>query len=144
MELKTVVSMVKSVPAGTPVSYGRTFTAAKDMRLATVPVGYADGYARVLSNRAYMLLCGKRAPVVGRVCMDQCMLDVTAIPEAREGMTVTAFGKDGGAVLPVETLAELGGTIHYETICLIGKRVPRVFRQNGEIAGRLNYILPER
>ena len=72
------------------------------------------------------------------------MLDFTAIPEAAEGMTVTAFGQDGDAFLPVEEIAALGGTIHYETICLIGKRVPRVFRQNGQIAGRLNYILPER
>lgn len=142
MELKTVVSMVKTVPDGTPVSYGRTFVANGDMRLATVPVGYADGYARALSNRAQMLLCGQRAPVVGRVCMDQCMLDVTGIPEAREGMTVTVFGKDGEASLPVEEIAELAGTIPYETICLVGKRVPRVFRKNGEIAGRLNYILP--
>ena len=144
MQLKTVVSMVKTVPAGTPVSYGRTFVTKRETRLATVPVGYADGYARTLSNRAHMLLCGREAPVVGRVCMDQCMLDVTAIPEAAEGMTVTAFGRDGDAFLPVGEIAALGGTIHYETICLIGKRVPRVFRQNGEIAGRLNYILPER
>ena len=127
MELKTVVSMVKSVPAGTPVSYGRTFTAAKDMRLATVPVGYADGYARVLSNRAYMLLCGKgRRSWAGCAWTSACWMSPPS-PRRGEGMTVTAFGKDGGAVLPVETLAELGGTIHYETICLIGKRVPGCF-----------------
>ena len=143
MELKTVVSMVKTVPDGMPVSYGRTFVTKGERRLATVPVGYADGYPRVLSNRAQMLLCGQRAPVVGRVCMDQCVLDVTDIPEAREGMTVTVFGKDADACLPVEEIAELAGTIHYETVCLVGKRVPRVFYKNGEIAGRLNYILPD-
>ena len=112
--------------------------------MATVPIGYADGYARCLSNRADMLVNGCRARVVGRVCMDQCMLDVTDIPDAREGMTVTVFGRDGGVLLPVEEFAGLSGTIHYETICLIGKRVPRIFLSEGRTVGRLNYIVPER
>lgn len=95
MELKTVISMVKTIPAGAKVSYGRRFTADRAARIATVPIGYADGYSRSLSNRADMLVGGRRARVVGRVCMDQCMLDVTDIPAAREGMTVTVFGRDG-------------------------------------------------
>ncbi len=144
MELKTVISMVKTVPSGAKVSYGRRFTAERPTRLATVPIGYADGYARCLSNRADMLVNGCRARVVGRVCMDQCMLDVTDIPDAREGMTVTVFGRDGGVLLPVEEFAGLSGTIHYETICLIGKRVPRIFLSEGRTVGRLNYIVPER
>ena len=144
MELKTVISMVKTVPAGTKVSYGRQFTAEKEARIATVPIGYADGYARCLSNRADMLVGGQRAQVVGRICMDQCMLDVTGIPAAREGMTITVFGRDQDAVLPAEEFAALSGTIHYETICLIGKRVPRVFLSGGQVVGRLNYIVPER
>lgn len=144
MALKTVVSMVKEVPADTPVSYNRTYTTAGTARLATVPIGYADGYARSLSNAASMLVDGRRAPVVGRVCMDQCMLDVTAIPSAREGMVVTVFGAEYGAVLPVEELAAQSGTVNYETICLIGKRVPRIFLSGGQTVGRLNYIVPER
>lgn len=142
MELKTVISMTKTVPAGTKVSYGRTFTAERDTKLATVPIGYADGYPRSMSNRAKMLVGGQRAPVVGRVCMDQCMLDVTDIKDAREGMTVTVFGTDGGAGLPVEEFSELSGTINYETVCLIGKRVPRVFLRGGKVVGQLNYIVP--
>ena len=144
MELKTVISMVKEVPAGTRVSYNHIYETPQPSRLATIPIGYADGYARSLSNHASMLVDGRRAAVVGRVCMDQCMLDVTDIPTAREGMTVTVFGRDGKEVLPVEEVASLSGTIHYETICLIGKRVPRIFLKNGQVAGRLNYIMPER
>ena len=144
MDLKTVISMVKTVPAHTVVSYNRTFETERETRLATIPIGYADGYARSLSNRADMLVNGHPARVVGRVCMDQCMLDVTDIPEASEGMTVTVFGHDHGAVLPVEAFASLSGTINYETICLIGKRVPRIFLSRGQTVGKLNYIMPER
>ena len=144
MELKTVVSMVKTVPAGTQVSYGRTYTAGRDTTLATVPIGYADGYPRLMSNRAHMLLEGKKVPVVGRVCMDQCMLDVSDVPDPREGMTVTVFGRDNGLELPVEEIAALSDSINYETICLIGKRVPRIFLSGGHVIGKLNYIVPER
>lgn len=140
MELKTVVSMVKTIPAGTPVSYGRTYTADHPMRVATIPIGYADGYPRCMSGRARMLVNGRFAPVIGRVCMDQCMLDVTDIPDVEAGSIVTVFGKDGDEVLPVEEVAALNNTIHYETVCLIGKRVPRVYLQNGEVVGYLDYI----
>lgn len=143
MELKTVVSMVKTVPAGSVVSYGRTYAAAGDATLATVPIGYADGYPRCFSNRAEMLVNGRRAPVTGRVCMDQCMLDVSDMTDVREGMVVTVFGRDGGASLPVEEFAALSGTINYEAICLIGKRVPRIFQSGGRTVGQLNYIVPE-
>lgn len=143
MELKTVVSMVKDIPAGSVVSYGRTYTASKETTLATVPIGYADGYPRSFSNRAYMLVNGRCAPITGRVCMDQCMLDVSGIPGVQEGMVVTVFGRDGGETLPVEEFASLCGTINYESICLIGKRVPRVFLSGGRTVGQLNYIVPE-
>ena len=143
MELKTAVSMVKEVPAGSVVSYGRTYTTQTATALATVPIGYADGYPRSFSNRASMLVKGSRASVVGRVCMDQCMLDVTGIPGVREGMMVTVFGRDQGEILPVEEFAALSGTINYESICLIGKRVPRVFLRGGQPVGQLNYIVPE-
>ena len=144
MELKTVLSMVKTVPANTKVSYGRTFTAPCDTILATVPIGYADGYMRSLSNHANILVNGHRVCVVGRICMDQCILDVTEVPQVREGMTVTVFGTDGDTCLPVEELADLCGTINYEIVCLIGKRVPRIFLSGGQAIGQLNYIMPER
>jgi len=131
LSLKTVVSQVKTVAAGESVSYGRTFKTSQPMQLATVPIGYADGYSRLFSNRAAMLVAGKRAPVVGRVCMDQTVLDVSGIDRVTAGDTVTVFGEG----LPVEELATTIGTISYELLCLIGKRVPRVFLQNGDIVG---------
>ena len=140
MELKTVISMIKTVPPDTAVSYSRTFRSDRPMRLATVPVGYADGYPRLLSNRAYMLVNGKKAPVVGNVCMDQCMLDVTDVPDAAEGQTVTVFGVDRGAALSADTLAETAGLINYELVCGISKRVPRVYKRQNEVVQITDYM----
>lgn len=132
MQLKSVVSMVKHMPAGRFVSYGRTFSStAGDTVVATIPIGYADGYHRAFSNQGQMLLHAKPAPVIGRVCMDQLMLDVSAIGGVRAGDEVTVFGADGDAQIPVETLASAAGTINYEVVCLVGKRVPRLYIQNG-------------
>ena len=128
MTLKSTVAMVKEVDKDSPVSYGRTFTAPKGTRLATVPIGYADGYRRTHSNRARMLVRGKSALVVGNVCMDQLMLDVTHIPEVQTGDEVIVFGTDGENAVPIESLAQDEKSIHYEVMCLIGKRVPRVYR----------------
>ena len=139
MELKTVVSMVKTVPEGTYVSYGATAKAEKEMQLATVPIGYADGYSRLASSKAQMLVGGKRAQVFGRVCMDQLMLDVTDIP-VKAGDVVTVFGRDGEAFIPVEELSDVERTINYETVCLIGKRVPRVYLRGGDIVDVVDYI----
>jgi alanine racemase len=127
MELKSIVSQVKEIPVGTEVSYGRTFKAAKKMSIATIPLGYADGYPRGMSSVGRVLVAGKPAPIIGRICMDQLMLDVTEIPEAMEGTTVTLFGREHGTFLPVEALASLANTINYEIVCGIGKRVPRVY-----------------
>lgn len=135
MQLKTAVSMVKTIPAGTTVSYGATFTAEKDMQIATVPIGYADGYPRSMAGKAHMLINGSPAPVIGRVCMDQCMLDVTGLNVA-PGDIVTVFG-DG---LSVDTYAAWMGTINYEAVCLIGKRVPRVYLKDGIQVGYENMI----
>ncbi|MDD5953054.1 MAG: alanine racemase [Oscillospiraceae bacterium] len=143
MELKTVISMLKTVETNTTVSYGRTFTASRKTKLATVPIGYADGYPRKLHDCADMLVCGQRARVVGRVCMDQLMLDVTDIDGVENGMTVTVFGKDGGEMISVDELAKLNDTINYEMICIVGKRVPRIFLVDGKPIGHLNYICPE-
>lgn len=140
MELKTVVSMVKEVPAGSMISYGRTFTAEKNMRVATVPVGYADGYPRALSGRAWMLINGQKAPVVGRICMDQTMLDVTDIPGVEEGMEVTVFGSDHGSRISVDELSRMCGLINYEIICGISKRVPQVYFKNGRFYDMVDYI----
>lgn len=129
MSMKARVSMVKRVAAGESISYGRTYTAESDITVATVPVGYADGYIRAFS-KGEVLVQGKRAKIVGRICMDQMMIDVTGM-DVKTGDTVTLFGTDGEATLPVEELSALADTINYETVCLIGRRVPRVYIQNG-------------
>ncbi len=131
MRLKTVVAHVKEIEAGSAVSYGRTFTAREKMRVATVPVGYADGYPRALSDRADVLIRGTRCRVIGRICMDQCMVDVTHLPEARMGDTVTLIGRDGAEEVTAAELAEKAGTIPYEIVCGISKRVPRIDVQSG-------------
>ena len=122
MTLKSVVSMVKEINVGDTVSYGRTFTATKKMKIATVAAGYADGYPRALSSKAYLLINGKKANILGRVCMDQMAVDVTDIENVKMGDEVVLFGKD----LPVEYLAEICNTINYEIVCGISPRVPRI------------------
>ena len=124
---------VKTLRKGQSVSYGGTFTAKEDMRIATVPVGYGDGYPRSLSNKGYVLLHGKMAPVLGRVCMDQFMVDVSHIPEAGEGDRVVLLGADGGERISAERLGELSGRFHYELVCDLGKRIPRIYRKAGEL-----------
>ncbi len=141
MELKTVISMLKNIPADTPVSYGRTFTSKREMTVATVPIGYADGYPRRLSNKMSMLVNGRRAPVIGNVCMDQTMLDVTDIGNVYEGRQITVFGRDGGAYISVDEVAEKAGLINYEVLCSLSRRVPRVYIKNGEIFETTDYML---
>lgn len=141
MTLKTSVALVKEVKAGSQISYGRTYTADKDRVIATVPIGYADGYNRLLSNKARMLVNGHFAPVVGRVCMDQTMIDVTDIPGVKIGDEVVVFGRQGDAVLPVEELAQIIGTINYEVTCAISKRVPRVYKKDGKVVGVVNHVM---
>lgn len=124
---KTRIAQLKMVAAGTPLSYGETFVTTRRSRIATLPVGYADGWSRMLSHKARVVISGQRAPLVGRVCMDQCLADVTDIPDLSEGDDVLLFG---GPELPVEEPAGLLGTINYEMVCMIGKRVPRVYLAN--------------
>ncbi|MDH7572063.1 MAG: alanine racemase [Clostridia bacterium] len=128
MSFKARIVFLKEVPGGTPLSYGRTFVTSRPSRIATLPVGYADGYGRLLSNRAEVLVRGRRAPVVGRVCMDHILVDVTDVPEAAEGDEAVLFGRQGETSLPVEELAEKMGTISYEVLCQVGPRVPRLYR----------------
>lgn len=133
MSLKAVVSQVKNVEAGDCISYGRTYVADSVRKIATVPVGYADGFLRSNANGGVMAIKGKLMPIVGRVCMDQLMLDVTNVPEVEEGDIVTVMGKDGDASVTAYDLAKLNGTINYEILCAVGERVPRFYIKNGEI-----------
>ncbi|MEE9419226.1 MAG: alanine racemase [Desulfatiglandaceae bacterium] len=125
MTLKTDVIYVKSVPAGTPISYGRTFCVDRKAVVATLPVGYADGYYRSLSNQGSVLIRGRQVPLIGRVCMDMCMIDVTGIKDVRPGEEVVLFGENP----PVDEIARKIGTINYEVVCAVGKRVPRIYVQ---------------
>ena len=134
LALKSVVSHVKTLLPGATVSYGRKFTAQQEMRVATVPVGYADGYPRLLSpGGAEVLIRGKRCPILGRICMDQLMADVTALDQVRVGDTVTLIGRDGEEEITADELAEKEGTINYEVVCALSKRVPRVYVKNGKV-----------
>lgn len=139
MELRTVVSLVKDYEKGSSISYGRRFTAPEDMRVASTAIGYADGYHRLLTNKGRMIVRGKYAPVVGSVCMDQTMLDVSSIPEAAEGDVVTVFGRDGEAFVSADEVAALAGTINYEIICALARRVPRCYYLDGKNIHNFDY-----
>ena len=128
MEVKAVISQVKTSQPGDCISYGRTFTVDREMRIATVTVGYADGYSRLLSGKGEILVRGKRCRIVGRVCMDQLMIDVSGVPEAQSGDIVTLIGKDGDDIITADELASVYGTIGYEVVCGISKRVPRIYK----------------
>lgn len=140
MELKSRIIYVKEIEAGAEVGYGGTFTAPWRMRIATVPAGYGDGYPRGLSNKGYVLVHGKKAPVIGRICMDQFMIDVTDIPAVSEGDTVTLIGRDGKEEITMEELGELSERFHYELACCIGKRVPRIYLKSGKIISAKDYF----
>lgn len=127
MCFKTVVAMLKEVPPGYKISYGCTYTTSRPTVVATLPVGYADGYSRLLSSTGEVLIRGSRAPVVGRVCMDQCMVDVGHIDNLSPGDEAVLFGHQAGNSLPVDEVAEKIGTINYELVCMVSSRVPRVY-----------------
>lgn len=135
MELKSFVTYIKEISPGTAVSYGGTFVAEKTMKIGTVGIGYADGYPRNASGNGHVLICGKRVRILGRVCMDQLMIDLTDVPEAEEGDEVTLLGRDGNETITMAELAASCGGFHYEIPCVIGKRVPRVFVSGGRIVG---------
>lgn len=133
LSLRSSIVYIKTIHAGQSVSYGGTYTANKDTRVATIPVGYGDGYPRALSGpTGYVLICGMKAPILGRVCMDQFMVDVSHIPDVSVGDPVTLIGSDGDECITVEELGELSGRFNYELVCDLGNRVPRVFVKNGE------------
>lgn len=140
LSLKTNIIYLKTVKKGEGISYGSTYITSRDERIATVPVGYGDGYFRALSNKGYVLIRGKKAPIRGRICMDQFLVDVTDIPDVCEGDDVTLIGRDGDEVITVYELAALCGTIPYENLCDLGKRIPRVYIQNGQVVRTTDYF----
>ncbi len=129
MELITHVIYVKDVEAGVGISYGATYVTSRKTRVATIPVGYADGYSRNLSNQGKVIIHGRYAPVIGRICMDQFMVDVTDIPEVKQGDRVILLGRDGASCISVEELAEWSHSFNYELVCTVGKRIPRVYTE---------------
>lgn len=133
MTMKTVIAHVKEIKAGSTVSYGRTFTAPKDMKIATVPIGYADGFIRSYAKDGYMVINGKKANVIGRICMDQTMLDVTDIENVNIGDEVIVFGDGSNGERTCDDLAKVADTINYEVVCIVSKRVPRFFVEKGKI-----------
>ena len=133
MSLHSRIVYIKEIETGTQISYGGTFTAPHPMRIATIPVGYGDGYPRMLSNKGYVLIHEKRARILGRICMDQFMVDVTDIPEAQELDEVILVGRQGNEEITVDELGDLCGRFSYEFICDIGKRVPRIYTKNHEV-----------
>lgn len=141
MELKTSVYQIKELEPEVTVSYGRTFKTKEKTKIAVLPIGYADGFSRLHSNHGEVLIHGQRARIVGRICMDMCMIDVTHIPGVRVGDVVTVFGRDGNGFIPMDELAEFEGTITYEVSCGISKRVSRIYYRNGEICESLGYIM---
>lgn len=142
MTLKANITLVKDVEKDTCISYGRIFTTKRQSKIATIPIGYADGYTRLLNNKAKVLINGEEAPVVGKICMDQCMVDVTDLKsEVRVGDEVVLFGSQGDKCITVEDIAASIGTVNYEIVCIIGKRIPRFYLKDGKISKVLNYLI---
>ena len=140
LELRSHVTFVKDMEPGMTVSYGGTFEVRKPMKVATIPVGYGDGYPRGLSNKADVLIRGKRARIIGRVCMDQFMVDVTDIPDVKFMDEVVLVGRDGSEHISVEELSDICGRFNYEFVCCLGRRIPRVYIQNGEVVEQVEYL----
>ena len=140
LQFLSKVTFVKTLPAGCEISYGGTFVTTRETRVATVPVGYADGYRRSLSGKFYCLIHGKKAPILGRICMDQMMVDVTEIPETKPGDRVTLVGTDGEETITMEAIAAAADSFNYEFVCGISRRVPRIYVSGGEKVHSVHYL----
>ena len=140
MEIKSYVSFVKTLKAGVEIGYGGTYTTTGETVVATIPVGYADGYSRALSNRGRVLIKGKSFPIIGRICMDQFMLDVTDIPDVKNEDEVILIGRDGDECITMEEVGGLSGRFNYEFACDLGKRIPRVYIHGGRIIGTRDHF----
>ncbi|HCT64513.1 MAG TPA: alanine racemase [Lachnospiraceae bacterium] len=143
MCLKTQVSFIKDVDEKTSIGYGRTYFAKGKRKIATLPVGYADGFCRLLSNKGFVIIHGQKAPIVGRICMDQCMVDITEIDGVNIEDEVVLMGKMGNEEISADDIAKLIGTINYEVVCMVDKRVPRVYIKNGNVVKVVNHLLGE-
>ena len=141
MTLKTRISNLKTVDKGVGISYGQIFKTEKASKIATLPIGYADGYTRILTGKGQVFVNGQRAKVVGKICMDQCMIDVTHIENVNIGDEIVIFGYGKDEYPSVDEIAEKIGTINYEVVCMVGRRVPRLYMLNGEIISMENYLL---
>ncbi|NMB26683.1 MAG: alanine racemase [Tissierellia bacterium] len=141
MTLKAKISNVKKVPKGTGISYGQIFVTEKESKIATIPIGYADGFTRLLAPKGEVFVKGRRVPIVGRICMDQCMIDVTGIDDIVVGDEVVLFGYGEEGYPHVDEIADKLNTINYEIVCMVGRRVPRVYIQNGNIVEVRDYLL---
>ena len=139
LTLKSEIAYIKTVPTGTAIGYGATFVTDHETVVATIPIGYGDGYPRALSNKGSILIHGKKAPILGRICMDQTMVDISDIPEAKEGDEVVVIGKSGDNELSAEEVSELAGSFNYELLCDLGKRIPRVYYRHGKVVGSKDY-----
>jgi alanine racemase len=135
------VTHVKTLPAGREISYGGTCVLERETVIATVPVGYADGYHRSLSSRFHVLIHGKKAPILGRVCMDQLMVDVTGIENVKSSDPVVLVGTDGEETITMEQIAAAADSFNYEFVCGISRRVPRRYIQGGETVHTVHYLL---
>ena len=143
LQWRSRVTHIKMLPPGREISYGGTFVTTRRTRVATVPVGYADGYRRSLSGKFYVLIRGRRAPILGRVCMDQMMVDITDVPDVKIDDPVVLVGSDGNDVITMEEIAAAADSFNYEFVCGISRRVPRRYRQNGQIIKTVHYLLDD-
>ena len=141
MSWHTKIAHLKLLEPGRAISYGGTFVTEKPTMVATIPVGYADGYRRSMSNQFYVLIRGKRAPILGRVCMDQFMVDVTDIPDVQMGDPVVLMGTSGDEIISAETIGAAAQSFNYEQVCDVGRRVTRVYIRGGEEVQSVNYLL---
>jgi alanine racemase len=139
MEIKSYVSFVKTLEAGVEIGYGGTYITTKQTTVATIPVGYADGYSRALSNRGRVLIKGKSFPIIGRICMDQFMVDISELPEIKQGDEVTLVGRGGDEYISIEEVADMSYSFNYEFVCDIGKRIPRVYYKGGKVVATKDF-----
>ncbi len=139
MEIKSYVSFVKTLKAGVEIGYGGTYTTTGETVVATIPVGYADGYSRVLSNRGRVLIKGKSFPIIGRICMDQFMVDISSQPDIKQGDEVTLVGRDKDEYISIEEVADMSYSFNYEFVCDIGKRIPRVYYRDGKVVATKDF-----
>ena len=140
LSLKSRIVFLKELMPGRTISYGATYETKNRQRIATIPVGYGDGYPRSLSNKGYVLIHGKKAPICGRICMDQFMVDVTGVPEAKEGDEVVLIGRSGSQRITMEEIGELSGRFNYEFACNLGRRIPRIYTKGNQVIETRDYF----